>query len=100
MREQIKREHRKLIRQGKFYHARRLMDLLRNGSISCGLSDVAWEVSELLEDMGMKSRISRNGNSQTFTLSKESQPVAPMSGFIADWKAQYMRTAPAFVGVN
>ena len=28
------------------------------------------------------------------------QPVAPVSGFIATWKAQHMRTDPAFVGLN
>lgn len=54
--------HRKLVRMGEYKAAKKILRLLRKGSILLGLSDTDWQVQCLLEDMGIPViTTSRNG---------------------------------------
>lgn len=65
---QVMAAHMELVRTGEFLQARRVLDLLRNGAITCGLSNVGWSVSCLLETIGVRNWTSRTGNIQHFQL--------------------------------
>ena len=54
--------HRRLIRIGEYQVAKKILLLLRKGSILLGLCDTDWQVQCLLEDMGIPViTTSRNG---------------------------------------
>lgn len=53
--------HRKLVRAGKYLEARLMLELLRNGRVILGLSDVEWNVGALCDRLGCPSRYSGSG---------------------------------------
>lgn len=54
--------HRKLVREGKLLEGRLVLYLLREGRISLGLGDEAWNVERLCEELGCRIRCTRGGN--------------------------------------
>lgn len=54
--------HRKLVREGKLLEGRLVLYLLREGRISLGLGDEAWNVERLCEELGCRIRYTRGGN--------------------------------------
>jgi len=53
--------HRQLCRIGNYHVARKILTLIRSGSILLGLSDTDWQVGCLLEDIGIPLRTRNNG---------------------------------------
>lgn len=51
--------HRKLVKEGKLLEARKILYLLRDGSITLGLDDVSNAVERICEDFGCRVRYSR-----------------------------------------
>lgn len=49
--------HRQLCRIGNYHVARKILTLIRSGSILLGLSDTDWQVGCLLEDMGIPIKV-------------------------------------------
>lgn len=61
-RQKVKKLYSTFVRRGYFYEARRLLELLKYGSITLRLDDVSWNVQTALEDSGFSVWYSRNGN--------------------------------------
>jgi hypothetical protein len=54
--------HREFVRSGKLFEAREILWLLRKGRTTLGLSDEAYEVERVCEDLGCNMRYGRNFN--------------------------------------
>ncbi len=60
--------HREMVRRGKYWQGWLLLQLLRKGNISVGLSDEGYEVECLLEKLGCPVRYGRNFNTAIFRI--------------------------------
>ena len=68
LKSKVKSSHQILVREGKYSEARRVLQFLRYGSLTCGLGDVDWSVTLLLEKLGVRSITSSTGRCQDFYL--------------------------------
>ncbi len=60
--------HREMVRRGKYRQGWLLLQFLRKGNISLGLSDECYEVECLLEKLGCPVRYGRSCNTAIFRL--------------------------------
>lgn len=62
---QLLQKHQELVKLGKFYTARKLLDFLSYGSIYLGFDDISWECESILEKLGFHIIVnSRTGRAQ------------------------------------
>ena len=71
LRAMVKRLHQDTVRQGKYLVARRILRLLFDGSITCGVGNVDWEVTKLLNKADVRSSICSSGRYQEFYLRRQ-----------------------------
>lgn len=64
---QLLQKHQELVKLGKFYSARKILDFLNHGSIYLGFDDNSWECESILEKLGFHIIVnSRTGRARCF----------------------------------
>lgn len=52
LRYRVMEEHMRLVRDGLYWEAQRILDLLQRGHVTLGLGDVDWAVEGILTKLG------------------------------------------------